>query len=55
MTHPLSLQTCLRLPRSEAELRQIRKATLLSTVNSLVFIGGPVLIAMGGARAWYRA
>ncbi|PRW33949.1 ABC transporter isoform A [Chlorella sorokiniana] len=32
----------------EAELRQIRKATLLSTVNNLIFIGGPVLISMGG-------
>ena len=39
---------CSALFRSEAELRQIRKATLLGTVNNLVFIGGPILIAMGG-------
>lgn len=42
----------------EQELRQIRKATLLSTVNSLVFGGGPILISLGGepgccaARGW---
>lgn len=46
------LQSALSLPLPplgrEAELRQIRKATLLSTVNNLVFIGGPVLISMGG-------
>ena len=35
--------------RREAELRQIRKATLLSTVNNLVFGGGPILISLGGA------
>lgn len=38
-------------PCSEAELRQIRKASLLSTVNNLVFGGGPILISLGGARA----
>ena len=31
------------------ELRQIRKATLLGTVNSLMFVGGPILISLAGA------
>ncbi|KAI3434886.1 hypothetical protein D9Q98_002940 [Chlorella vulgaris] len=30
----------------EEELREIRKATLLSTVNNLVFGGGPILISL---------
>lgn len=32
----------------EAELRQIRKATLLGTVNNLVFGGGPIIISLAG-------
>jgi ATP-binding cassette subfamily C (CFTR/MRP) protein 1 len=30
----------------EQELREIRKANLLSTVNNLVFDGGPILISL---------
>lgn len=42
------------LPSREAELRQIRKATLLGTVNNLVFGGGPIIISLAGEWQSHR-
>ncbi len=46
MPHPPSKQPSC--PCREAELKQIRKATLLGTVNNLVFGGGPIIISLAG-------
>ena len=37
-------------PNREDELKQIRKAALLGSVNDLVFSGGSMVIAMAGER-----
>ncbi|KAL4446696.1 hypothetical protein ABPG77_007940 [Micractinium sp. CCAP 211/92] len=36
----------------EAELKQIRKATLLGTVNNLVFGGGPIIISLAALMTY---